>query len=76
MKITQYKDKKLNIFTDSSKPGFELYSDIYGDHFRVGNQVMGDFPNVIKLEDYLYEITVDEMDEDYAINYTSGLGAR
>lgn len=75
MKITQYKDKKLNIFTNSSKPGFELYSDIYGDHFRVGNQVIGDFPKVIKLEDYLYEITVDEMDQEFGLSHATGIGA-
>ena len=75
MKITQYKDKKLNIFTNSSKPGFELYSDIYGDHFKVGKQTIGDFPNVTKLEDYLYEITVDEMDEEFGLAHATGIGA-
>lgn len=66
MLITE-KQNKLNIdFNKDNAPDISTWKDIYGSHLKVGNKVYGDFPQIDKVTDYLYEITIDEYDEDYA----------
>ena len=73
MLITE-KNKKLNIdFNKDNAPDILAWKDIYGSHMQIGNKVYGDFPQVKKVEDYLYEITIDEMDEDYCLNFTDNI---
>lgn len=66
MLITE-KDKKLNFdFDKDNKLDICAWKDIYGTHLKVGEMVYGDFPKDIKkVEDFFYEITIDEMDRDY-----------
>lgn len=66
MLITE-KEKRLNIDIDKdTKLDVSVWKDVFGSHIKVGNRVIGDFPAVTKLDDYYYEITIDEMDEQYA----------
>lgn len=69
MLITEHK-KRLDIsFDNDAEADISLYKDIYGSHIAIGDEVLGDYPEITKVEDYLYEITVDEMDEEYVVDF-------
>lgn len=63
--IIKEKNKRLNISLDNKSDDIELYKDIYGTHVKIGDKVYGDMPELKKVEDYLYEIIIDEIDENY-----------
>lgn len=61
------KYKKLNIsFDTDNENNIQLWKDIYGVHAKIGNEILGDYPEITKITDYFYEITIDKIDDEYS----------
>lgn len=76
------KKQRLNLNFHNNKPNnsdFSVWKDVFGTHIQVGDTVCGDYPELIKYQDFLYEITCDDIDYEFGNNflktYSSAFGA-